>query len=141
MPLIMLLLTGAGGVAAGVSLNKAGAEDADLAPKIWGIPAGPAATVLGIGMALMGGAVAGPLGLAIAVGSLVSQDGMKRAKQGLDTTVAATVKRLMAEQGAPANAPAPPALPGPVGPGGGGHQAMNIMQDALKFLRPPAAEA
>jgi hypothetical protein len=141
MPLVLLLLTGAGGVATGVTLYSKGAEDPELSPKIMGVPAGPLATIGGLLMALFGGPMMGALGLSVAVGSLVAQDNLKRSKEGLDAAVATAVKAAMSQAQIPADAPAPLAIPQqPQGPLAQATAPGGLFSNLAKMFQ-PAAEA
>lgn len=116
LPLLMLGLTAAGGIGAGVYVSKMGTEAADLKPRIFGVPAVPALGIGGIALAMFGGPILAPLGVGVAIGAMVAGDGLKRTREGLETYVAQQVSaRLSTGQPVPlpGGPPAPPALPGP----------------------------
>jgi hypothetical protein len=111
LPLMLLGLTTISGVGAGMYLNKRATEDAELTANVGGWPLTPALGIGGLALALLGGSWLAPIGLGMAVASLVSGDALGRVREGLDRAAAGKI----ADQIAP---PGPPALPGPasVGP-------------------------
>lgn len=127
-PLMILGLATLAGLGSGVYVNKTATESPTLEAKIAGLPAVPALGVGGAALALLGGSMLAPVGLGMLVGSLVSADGIRRTKQGLEGIVRGDI----ANQLPPPMAPAPPALPmpgpvpafAPAGPPGGGILSM-----------------
>ena len=107
LPLLLLGLTAGAGIGTGMYVFRSGAESKDLKPTLFGVPAVPALTVGGLLMAVMGGGLLGPIGLGVAIGSLVGGSSLSQAKAGLD---AAIQRQIAAATG---GAPGSPALPGP----------------------------
>jgi hypothetical protein len=106
LALLALGLTVVGGVGAGIYINKSATESADLTARFGSVPAVPVMAGLGALLALFGGALLGPLGVGVLVGSLATGDGMKRVKTGLESMVAKQIQDRLSPGGAPA-------LPGP----------------------------
>lgn len=135
-----LLLALLGGVGSGYYVNRSGLNDPKLSPTIMGAPAVPVLAIGGLAAALWGGALLGPIGVGIAIASLVSGDAIKQTKEGIDTFLA-----KQAAGGGPGGgtAPVPPALPGPVEPRRGANAPGWLRAMAPRFFEglAPGAEA
>lgn len=129
--LVMLGLAGAVGVGTGLYVFRKGTEDKDLTPTIGGVPAVPALAIGGGLMALMLGGAWAPIGLGIAIGSLVAGGGLMQTKEGLKAIIAGQL----------AAAPTPPALPGPNAAAPAPEPKQAPAFNLFKAIFPKAAEA
>ena len=97
-PLLLLGLTTISAGVTGISLNKAGTEDPTLTPKIFGLDATMVTAGGGVLLALLGGPLMAAIGAGLLAGSVVSWDGLKRDRDGLEEQIMAKVAEAMAQQ-------------------------------------------
>lgn len=96
-PLLLLGLTTISAGVTGISLNKAGTEDPTLTPKIFGLDATMVTAGGGVLLALLGGPLMAAIGAGLLAGSVVSWDGLKRVRDGLEEQIMAKVAEAMAQ--------------------------------------------
>lgn len=107
-PLILLGYIGLPAYISGSVLNTASLKDPNLKPKIAGMDARGVVGGLGVALATLFSGPLGLLGAGAAIGALISYDGTKKTRIGLNT-----IALTQAQQQAQVPGMVPPALPGP----------------------------